>query len=625
MKKFLIFILLSFASFSVNAQDVPLDAIIERYDVSFTMNSATSGSYKVNMRVAVLNSNAYDVGLFQVYSDSFRSLSSFTGTLESNGKIIRKFKSGDLKASLIGEGGVTDATVSYLDPVAPAPYVVEYTYEVSYRNGFMSFPTFIPVVDPNVALMSSSYELKVPSGTELAYRSVVEPEKVSGGKSDIYTWRFPTYKGYVYEHMMPSIFETVPYVYAMPESFTYAKTSGKQTDWNSVGKWLYDLQKESCVISDELRSKVYEMISGIQDDRQKIKVLYDYLRKNTRYVSIQMGVGGLKPFPVDMVMKSGFGDCKALSVYMQALLSAAGIRSEYLILDTDRSNLIDGLYSVGQMNHAMLCVPMQKDTLWIECTNPSLPLGYRHDNIAGHELVLIGENGGKKVRVKAYPDSLSRSVESVEVLLNTDGSAECRGSRFLTLDSVEPYVGFANLSEKSRFNAIMGSNSLHPTNFKINSVTDNFEEWMTLCDGEEYVPQTTISYEFDAVGYAKVLGDRMFLDINPFAKQIRSDRHARINDYLRTRKLIIEDRIVLKLPQGYIVESIPSTSTVTSQFGSLRTEVCCYDEDGIRRIEVRQTLKMNTGRFGSEEYDSYRNFAKETTRAYSSRIVLRKE
>ena len=625
MKKFLIFILLSFASFSVNAQDVPLDAIIERYDVSFTMNSATSGSYKVNMRVAVLNSNAYDVGLFQVYSDSFRSLSSFTGTLESNGKIIRKFKSGDLKASLIGEGGVTDATVSYLDPVAPAPYVVEYTYEVSYRNGFMSFPTFIPVVDPNVALMSSSYELKVPSGTELAYRSVVEPEKVSGGKSDIYTWRFPTYKGYVYEHMMPSIFETVPYVYAMPESFTYAKTSGKQTDWNSVGKWLYDLQKESCVISDELRSKVYEMISGIQDDRQKIKVLYDYLRKNTRYVSIQMGVGGLKPFPVDMVMKSGFGDCKALSVYMQALLSAAGIRSEYLILDTDRSNLIDGLYSVGQMNHAMLCVPMQKDTLWIECTNPSLPLGYRHDNIAGHEVVLIGENGGKKVRVKAYPDSLSRSVESVEVLLNTDGSAECRGSRFLTLDSVEPYVGFANLSEKSRFNAIMGSNSLHPTNFKINSVTDNFEEWMTLCDGEEYVPQTTISYEFDAVGYAKVLGDRMFLDINPFAKQIRSDRHARINDYLRTRKLIIEDRIVLKLPQGYIVESIPSTSTVTSQFGSLRTEVCCYDEDGIRRIEVRQTLKMNTGRFGSEEYDSYRNFAKEATRAYSSRIVLRKE
>ena len=625
MKKFLIFILLSFASFSVNAQDVPLDAIIERYDVSFTMNSATSGSYKVNMRVAVLNSNAYDVGLFQVYSDSFRSLSSFTGTLESNGKIIRKFKSGDLKASLIGEGGVTDATVSYLDPVAPAPYVVEYTYEVSYRNGFMSFPTFIPVVDPNVALMSSSYELKVPSGTELAYRSVVEPEKVSGGKSDIYTWRFPTYKGYVYEHMMPSIFEIVPYVYAMPESFTYAKTSGKQTDWNSVGKWLYDLQKESCVISDELRSKVYEMISGIQDDRQKIKVLYDYLRKNTRYVSIQMGVGGLKPFPVDMVMKSGFGDCKALSVYMQALLSAAGIRSEYLILDTDRSNLIDGLYSVGQMNHAMLCVPMQKDTLWIECTNPSLPLGYRHDNIAGHEVVLIGENGGKKVRVKAYPDSLSRSVESVEVLLNTDGSAECRGSRFLTLDSVEPYVGFANLSEKSRFNAIMGSNSLHPTNFKINSVTDNFEEWMTLCDGEEYVPQTTISYEFDAVGYAKVLGDRMFLDINPFAKQIRSDRHARINDYLRTRKLIIEDRIVLKLPQGYIVESIPSTSTVTSQFGSLRTEVCCYDEDGIRRIEVRQTLKMNTGRFGSEEYDSYRNFAKEATRAYSSRIVLRKE
>lgn len=620
MRKILSVIFACFLVSFAHAQEIKIGAIIERYDASFNMVSQTTGTYKVNMRVCVMSKDAADEGVFLAYQDGFKSLSSFSGVLESGGKVIKKYKMSDLKTVSVGEGGITDATVSYLEPVAPVPYVVEYTYEISYKNGFITFPSFIPTTEPDVVLSAASYTLTVPPGTELMYKSSMEPVKESGAKADVYTWKAPTFPGYVYEHMMPSIFEKIPYLYVGPKSFTYSRTKGEQTDWQAAGMWLYDLQKDVCVVPDALRAKVEQMTAGVSSDRQKIKILYEYLRQNTRYVSIQLGIGGLRPFPVEMVMNSGFGDCKALSVYMQALLSAAGIHSEYLIVDTDRRNLLKDFYSVGQMNHAMLCVPMQKDTLWIECTNPRMPLGYRHDNIAGHEVVLVGPNGGQKVRVRPYPDSLRRSVESVEVTLNADGSAHCVGSRHLVLDDAEAYVGFSSLTEKTKFNAIMGANSLTPNNFKIVSVVDNFEDWVNMSDGEEYIPETDITYEFDAANYAKVTGDRIFLDLNPFAKQVRADRKQRVNDYVRSRMIIVEDVVSLTLPEGYTVESLPESSTISSPFGTLQTSVVFADG----KIDVVQTLTMNPGRFTAQEYDLYRTFAKDVTKAYSTRVVLRK-
>lgn len=625
MRRVLLSIVLVMSASVCHAQRSSVDAIIERYDASFTMTSATSGTYKVNMKVHVLSKDASDVAVFSVYSDGFRSLSSFNGTLESGGKIIKKYKMSDVKTVSMAEGGITDVTMSYLSPVAPVPYTVEYTYEVAYKNGFISFPSFIPLSDPDVALASASYTLAVPTGTEIMMRSSVEPSKTGTAKADVYEWKVSDVQGYVYEHMMPSVLEMIPYVYAAPKSFVYAKTTGSQNDWNEAGRWLYGLQKDALTLSEEFRSKVLALVDGLETDRQKIKALYDYLRKNTRYVSIQLGIGGLKPFPAEMVMTSGFGDCKALSIYMQALLDVAGIRSEYLIVDTGRRNLMDGIYTVGQMDHAMLCVPMQKDTLWVECTNPRLPIGYRHDNIAGHEVVLVGEDGGKKVRVRPYEDSLSYSVESVDVVLYDDGSAHCKGMRYLSLDQVEPYIGFADFSEKAKFNAVMGANSLNPVDFKIDSVEDNFDDWVDMDDGEEYVPHMQIGYSFGAYDYAKVSGDRIFLNLNPFAKQMHADRKPRVNDFVRTRSLVVRDEVSVLLPEGYSVEAMPSTSEISTQFGVLKTDVQLVDAEDGKKMVVSQTLSLSPGRYSKDEYEVYKTFAKDVSKAYSARVVLKKD
>jgi hypothetical protein len=84
------------------------------------------------------------------------------------------------------------------------------------------------------------------------------------------------------------------------------------------------------------------------------------------------------------------------------------------------------------------------------------------------------------------------------------------------------------------------------------------------------------------------------------------------------------DTVNLLLPDGYIPETIPASSTIESKFGTFRTEVK-YTPAGEGRpaeIQAVQTMTFVPFKGEPEEYEQYRAFAKEVSNAYSARIVL---
>lgn len=620
---FFLSILIFVSSLSFARDEQTADAVIVSETISFDVTSSSSGTMKAYRKVLVMNRKGLNSAVFNTYIDSFRSLTSFSGRIEAGGKTLRKLKTSDLTTVMVAEGITSDASVAFYEPSAPYPFVVEYEYEVSYKKGFIAFPVYMPVSEPDVAIVESSYSVAVPTGMQIQYNASAEPVKSSQDKKDVYQWSFERFSGYKVEHIMPDEMEMVPYVYAGPVDFEYSGVPGSQAGWKEVGLWLAQLQKDVQIIPSDLKTKVEGLLSGISDERARIKELYDFLRENTRYVSIQLGIGGYKPFPVETVYKTGFGDCKALSVYMKALLWIAGIKSEYLIINTDNPNLLPDFHSVGQMNHAMLCVPMESDTLWVECTNPRYPLGYRHNSLAGHQVLLVGEDGGELVRVRNYPDSLRLRSERVEVELKADGTAKCRGQRRLLLDNVESYIGFRAKDSKAQFDAVMSGNSLNPVHFSITSVEDNFDDWTAMAPGEEYIPEFRLGYEYEVKDYGKASGERIFMDMNPFAKSMHSDRTSRVNDMEVDAGMTVADTVSVKLPSGYVPESLPASSIVESQFGRLVTEVS-YNEDSAV-VDVVQSLTLYAGRFPKDSYTDYRAFARSVSRSYDGKIVLVKK
>ncbi len=75
---------------------------------------------------------------------------------------------------------------------------------------------------------------------------------------------------------------------------------------------------------------------------------------------MQLGIGGYKPIAAEKVFSVNYGDCKALSNYMKAMLEVAGIKSNLVVIGNGMPSLNRNFASVNQANHMILCVPLEK-------------------------------------------------------------------------------------------------------------------------------------------------------------------------------------------------------------------------------------------------------------------------
>lgn len=596
------------------AQDRKEPAIVEEHTEVLTMSSAMNAIYKVSSRITVFREEGDAAAAFSETTDSYISLTSFNATVTVGGKKI-KSKLSDLHKSIRG-GSLVDDIVDYsFIPDVSYPYTVEYEYTMTYKKGVFSFPPFLPQNAYDVPVKSASYTLDIPEGTEIMYRAWQDPAKSNAKGRDIYLWEVKDVPALKHESMMPSMLEFIPYVYSAPTDFVYGGTTGNQSTWDGTGKWNASLFPSE-ELPEELRAKVLEMTSSCENDAARIRRIYQWLRDNTRYVSIQLGIGGFAPSAPSDVYRSGYGDCKALSFLMHSMLKAIGIDSRFVALSTNRASFPEGYSALGQMNHAMLCIPMQADSIWVECTNPVYPLGYRHGDIAGHQVLLVDKDRSELVRVPGYPDSLRCITYSTVLDIAADGSAHAQCSINAPLEHSEPYITIRNWETKQQMSRLTKGFRSSVQGFKLLDVKDNFQQW----NGEkDYVPVMEISYELDSKHYCKVMGERLFVPVPVFSRAISVSRAERVHDMVVNNGGSIMDIVTVRIPEGYSVESMPKISPISTRFFDLEAETEMLP-DGSIRISLKSVVKA--GRFPKEAYEEYRIMARNVNRIFESSLVL---
>lgn len=615
--------LLAVPAFAALSRPVPeTHATVMSRNETFRMMTPSTGEWTVDVSILVQDGKGRSAAALLIYTDSFRSLSSFSGEITplSGGKSV-KLKQKDLVYYSLSEGLADDsASWAYL-PDLPCPMMVHYTYKISYRKGIGSFPTFLAVSDEKVSVQKATYTVDVPEGVAIKHLSGgMEYTCVKEKGRECHRWTLSGYPGYVEEEAMPSYLELVPYVFASPVGIDYGGYSGSQSDWKDIGSWLARMQTDCQELDPEQVDRIREMTRDCKSDAEKLAVLYRYLRSTTRYVSIQLGIGGLRPMPAREVQRTGFGDCKGLSNYLRALLAAVGVPSDYYIINSRRARLLPGYASVDQMNHVMLAVPLPElgDTAWVECTNPVYPLGYRHSGAAGHDIVLVRDDGGRKLRIPGYPDSLSREVQRTRVSLFPDGSASLRLRRELYLDHVEPYLDFREQKPDVRTRILTRAMKLHAEEVTVTGVSDNFDTYLTA--GRDFVPEMQIDYTMATRLYAAVNGDRMFVPLNPVAQMLSVQKSKRVNDLIINVGSAFEDEVTLLVPAGWQVESLPKDEVFETPWGRFSSSARVTDGG----IEIRQRLRFTPGRTPASGYEDFRAFARSINKTYAATLVLKK-
>ena len=99
--------------------------------------------------------------------------------------------------------------------------------------------------------------------------------------------------------------------------------------WDDVGKWYWDLVREQLVVDDDIRAAVAEATRGLPTtatEADKVAAIYEYVVRNTRYVGLEFGIHGYKPYRTTEILDRQFGDCKDKASLLKVMLAEVGSR-----------------------------------------------------------------------------------------------------------------------------------------------------------------------------------------------------------------------------------------------------------------------------------------------------------
>lgn len=596
-------------------------AVLRESEMILEIKSPGRAVLKERNVYTVLNANGDNLGGYTSWYDRFTSISDISGVLyDSLGRVIRKAKRKDMQDRSAEDGmslATDDRLLEHNFYYQVYPYTVDYQEEDE-KDGILDFDDWLPLVNSGISTQHSKYVIIAPKDYSVRYlllNGASEPVITEEKDKKVYTWEARNMPARKTEPHGPRWREIAPFVMVAPSDFEEQGYKGNMSTWTDYGKFIQQLRNGRDVLPDNVKQQVHALTDTIRDVHRKVYALYRYLQQNTHYISIQLGIGGWQPFPADYVATKRYGDCKALSNYMVALLKEAGIKGKYVeIRATEDAPPIIDKFSCSQFNHVISCVPLEKDTIWLECTSQTKSPGYMGTFTGGREAVLIDEDGGHLVRTPGYTAADNTQCRVVHAQVGADGDLDAAVStRYGCVRQELPHGMMYELSPEDRKKYL---NELFylPTYSIVNS---HYEE--------QQGPHPVVNEDLHVVAsnYASVSGKRLFIAPNVFDRsRIRLPADSvRKYDYINDNAHTDIDSVEIAVPSGYQVEAMPGPIDIDGPFGRFKTSIIFADD----KLVYYRYLQQSAARYPPAEYASLVKFYEQLYQSDNQRVVLVKK
>jgi transglutaminase-like putative cysteine protease len=562
---------------------------------------------------------------YAVYHNSYEklvSLSDIDGNLyNAAGKHLKNVKKKDI-ADLIDDNQmalVTDSRIKmHRFYSTDYPYTVEYEDEQDF-DGIFYLPYWIPQLSNYCSVQQSRFVVETPVNYQLHYKTfryAGKPSIINDGKKISYTWEVKNLKAFEDEDFSPNWEETTTAVFLAPVDFKIEGYEGKMDTWQNLGKFIASLNAGRDVLPDNVKKDVHNLTDNLGSAREKAFALYDYLQKNTRYILVLLGIGGWQPYDANYVATKKYGDCKALSNYMVSLLKEAGIKGYYVLINADENDL-HGLWDDFPspfFNHAIVCVPEGKDTLWFECTNQTIAPGYLSAFTGNRKALMIGDDGGHIVHTPNYTPKDNMQVRVVSASIDSTGKLSATlNTRYTGVQQDIPHAIINDLDKEYKEKFL--NSELNLPTYKVNN--SKYVETKNL------VPEVNEQLDITALSYATISGKRIFIKPNLFNKvpSKYNENDARLFDIEYPFSFHDIDSIAISVPSGYVTEALPKPVTLSSKFGNYSI---VYKVEG-DKVKVVRDYERTSGRFPAEDYKEFAAFYNSMYKADRSQVVLVKK
>ncbi len=456
------------------------------------------------------------------------------------------------------------------------------------------------------------YVLSAPKGREIYSNKpslgMQKIEELLADGTRIYRWKGNNIPKLVVEPGMPARSEVSPLLHVS----TYS-------DWDSVGKYYWGLVREQLTPTSEIRQALRDITKNISpnDKKEIIRAVYDFVVSKTRYVGLEFGIHGFKPYKVDKILARQFGDCKDKASLMYSLLQVAGIESRLVLLRMRRLGHVEPQpASLAIFDHAILYIP--EYDLWLDGTaqrHGSSELPYQDRNA----LVLVIEpNGNSRLRKtpEGQPGS-NRTRSEYQIELQSSGGARIEGRTNVS--------GLAAPEYRRTYAVESTRNKLFEQGWARVFPGIAVKE-VTVSDLTQIEKDVELTYLMEVPQYADI--NEKKISFFPFGRKktsyvetyapLSNRKHDLVMRYPWTQQF----QYVFQAPKSgsekWVFQKLPENTEETNVFGSYRIQYK-IEED---KLKIEGEVIIARSRIPVEDYSEFRKFLGRIDRALWNRVEI---
>jgi hypothetical protein len=143
------------------------------------------------------------------------------------------------------------------------------------------------------------------------------------------------------------------------------------SSWSEVSHQFWPMYEEASKLSasSPVRAEVAKIAEASQDPGERAQAALKLVQNQIRYVYVGLDAGNYKPTSADETWNRRFGDCKAKSALLLAILNELGVPGEAILVNTVAyDGMNERLPTPAVFNHVVVRIQIGTRSYWLDGT-----------------------------------------------------------------------------------------------------------------------------------------------------------------------------------------------------------------------------------------------------------------
>jgi hypothetical protein len=409
--------------------------------------------------------------------------------------------------------------------------------------------------------------------------------------------------------------------------FYYVGDDSMQSDpvkyWNALGKRVYRSQNRFANDSGAVRKALAGIVAPGDSATQKARKIYDHVQRlrNTSYEPELDPQEAKRRRDIDAssaadVARHGYGDSLELMAYFLALVRAAGIPAEPVLVGGRANRFFKKtILNAEQLDSSVVAVTLDGKDVLLDPSIPFLPFGALLWSDTAVQGLKLNEDGGTWISMPLPDSEEAVTSRKAKFTLNEDG--ELQGTVSITYTGREALwrrLQQRNEDEQSRREFL----------------EEDIKEQLAGQAQVKVVRQPEWSgtgplqteYQVKLADWVVISGNRLLVGMGIFGGHEKGVFVAakRVHPIYFAYPFKTEDELRIVLPAGYRQQGAPETWPAAKEGNTLAYSISADSNDGA--LVIRRDITVSTLFSSRDSYGKFRDFYESVRAGDEHKVVL---